>query len=199
MTLTPEQIEDIEKRHARRPFETVGDYMKVLRENYYDIAALLADNKELREKNETLERACRMYQTQVAALSAAKPQAVDPTDVRAALEFPAGNQRKCPICAGWNVGAYGETPGVHIKNCRAEKFWNEVAALAPTQPSPDRLTREQTSHPTSIAGIKVIVDPTLSPNCFELRNVDGTGVRYDGHAIKAIVTPSPSPEQRGET
>lgn len=28
-----------------------------------------------------------------------------------------GHQGKCPLCAGWMMSAYGETPGKHTKDC----------------------------------------------------------------------------------
>lgn len=28
-----------------------------------------------------------------------------------------GHQGKCPLCAGWNMSSFGETPGKHTKDC----------------------------------------------------------------------------------
>lgn len=37
-----------------------------------------------------------------------------------AVEFR-GHQGKCPLCAGWMMSAYGETPGKHTKDCLVGK------------------------------------------------------------------------------
>lgn len=37
-------------------------------------------------------------------------------DALKAVQFR-GHQGKCPLCAGWGMSPYGETPGIHTKDC----------------------------------------------------------------------------------
>ena len=62
----------------------------------------------------------REVERELAAMSGRAGRA---EEILGILEF-SGYQRKCPLCAGWNMSPNGETPKVHMKSCELGRILN---------------------------------------------------------------------------
>lgn len=69
----------------------------------------------------------------------------NPDPLRSALEAVEfrGQQGKCPLCAGWMMSAYGETPGKHTKDCLIGIALASPQGRETAVPMPVELTDEQ--------------------------------------------------------